>query len=364
MEKKHKIALVTYSLSSGGLERMVSNLSVLLDKLGAEVHIYVVNSDVSYPYSGQLFIFSLDHKSVFKKLETYYSIKSRIKKEKYDLILDHRFRLNVFSEWLWQKVIYKNQEVYNFIHSSAVFEYIFKNPVLNNWLFRNKKLIAVSRGITSIVQAAYPDLNINTLYNAISVGESALRPVKDKYIVAIARMDDENVKQVDVLLECFSKSKLAEMGFKLVIIGDGSRMEFMKSFSEQLNISRSIVFTGFLSDPYPYVEHAYFTVLTSKYEGLPTVLIESLMLGVPVISFDCKTGPDEIIVPFQNGILVEDQNKQEFTKAMNRLVDDVELYEYLRSNTTESVRKFSMEEVAKQWQSLLVINTKINSSGF
>lgn len=353
MEKKYKIALVTYSLSSGGLERIVSNQSVLLGSMGAEVHIYVVNSTVSYPYSGRLFIFSMERKSVLGKVRTYCRIKNKIRKENYDLILDHRFRLSLFTEWFWQNVIYKKQKVYNFIHSSRIFDYIFENAKVNSRLFRNKKFIGVSRGITSIVKSGNPGLPVETLYNAIAVEASGPKPLNHRYITAIARMDAANVKQVDVLLECFARSELAANGFKLVIIGDGPNMESMKSYAARLNIAGSVLFTGFLPDPYAYLEHAYFTVLTSKYEGLPTVLIESLMLGTPVVSFDCKTGPDEIIVHLQNGMLVENQNKRAFVQAMNRLAADAELYEYLKSNARESVSGFSVEEITKQWHKLL-----------
>jgi len=353
LEKKYKIALVTYSLSSGGLERIVSNLSVLLGELKTEIHIYVLNSAVDYPYCGQLFVLGLDRKSPLERMKTYYRIKNRIKSENYDYILDHRYRLNLFSEFFWQKIIYKNEKVYNFIHSSAVYDYIFNNPKINSRLFRDKKFVGVSEGITSIVRSAYPGLEISTLYNAISAEVSGSMPLEGKYIAIIARMDAANIKQVDVLLECFAESILVKMGFKLVIIGDGPRMDFMKSYAEQLGIAGAVVFTGFLANPYSYLANAYCTVLTSKYEGLPTVLIESLMLGTPVISFDCKTGPDEIIVPFRNGLLVENQDKDAFIQAMNRLATDTELYLHLKSNARKSVHKFSTEEISKQWKKLL-----------
>lgn len=353
LEKKYKIALVTYSLSSGGLERIVSNLSVLLGGINTEIHIHVLNSAVDYPYSGQLVVYALDQKNFLKKAQTYNTIKNRIKVENYDCILDHRYRLNPFTEFFWQKIIYKNEKVYNFIHSSAVYDYIFRNLKMNRWLFGSKRFIGVSEGITSIVRAAYPDLKIRTLYNAVSVRASGYNPIGGKYIATIARMDEANVKQVDVLLECFAQSMFAKMGFKLVIIGDGPRMEFMKSYARKLDIADLVVFTGFLINPYAYLENAYCTVLTSKYEGLPTVLIESLMLCTPVISFDCKTGPDEIIEPFQNGLLVENQNKQAFIKAMDRLADHTELYHLLKTNAAKSVSKFSKEEITQQWKELL-----------
>src|SRR5690606_31221952 len=103
------------------------------------------------------------------------------------------------------------------------------------------------------------------------------------------------------------------------ILGDGVRLEEMKTLAKELDISDLVDFKGF--EPYPenYLKNALFTVLTSKYEGLPTVLVESLFMHTPVISYDCETGPNEIIINGFNGLLIENQNAEKMIEGMNEL---------------------------------------------
>src|SRR5690606_34416961 len=158
-------------------------------------------------------------------------------------------------------------------------------------------------------------------------------------------MDYENVKQVDLLLGCYAKSMLSAKEIRLVILGDGVRLEEMKNLANKLNISDLVDFKGFEPNPENYLKNALFTVLTSKYEGLPTVLVESLLMKTPVISFDCETGPNEIIVDRFNGLLIENQNKEKMIEGMNELVSNEEFYQNLKQNAYKSVSKFQMEAI-------------------
>ena len=76
----------------------------------------------------------------------------------------------------------------------------------------------------------------------------------------------------------------------------------------------------------------------------------------PVISFDCFSGPKEIIIDKHNGILVENQNIDMLTEAMNSLVEDEKLYQHCKQNAKSSVTQFDIEIIGKQWIELLKIN--------
>ena len=93
--------------------------------------------------------------------------------------------------------------------------------------------------------------------------------------------------------------------------------------------------------------------MTSQLEGFPMVLIESLACGTPVDSYDCPTGPREIIPHEKNGLLVKVNDKQKMTNAMNRMVEDIGLYNKLNANAKNSVAHLSMDKIAAEWQSLI-----------
>lgn len=354
-EKKIKIALVCYSISGGGLERIIANYSFLFEDMGYNVHLHIVDSAIDYPVTGKSFFYNICEKTFFEKIISYFLLKKNLKQNKYDLIIDHRFRINPISEFFWQKFIYYNQNVINYIHSSKIENYLAsKNKTLIKIIFSKKHLLTVSKTIEYKINKNLPFLRTRSIYNPIIV-EKKLNPFDDlgNYLVTVARMDKSNVKQIDLLLECYAKSELPENNFKLIIIGSGPSKETMVQLASTLKIEKKVFFTGFLENPYAFIRNAFFTALTSKHEGLPTVLIESLMLGTPVVSFDCETGPNEIIIHEQNGILVENQNKDAFINAMNRMINEPELYTKLKSNAIKSVEKFSIECIKLEWKNFI-----------
>ncbi len=346
--------MVTYSLSSGGLERVVANSTFLFEELGYEVHLYVLESKIDYPFAGKLHQYNIDNLSGFSKIRAYLSIRKSLKNNQFRLIIDHRYRLNWISEIIWQKIFYHKQRVFNYIHSSNIFNYLFYSDRLNTFLFKNKQFICVSLGIEQKVKQQFPFLKTQTIYNLIRFkdAEKTEKPFEN-YILAIARMDQENVKQVDVLLECYAKSILPDKNIRLVVLGDGVRLQEMKTLAKKLNIVDFVDFKGFQPNTTSYFKNALFTVLTSKYEGLPTVLIESLSMQTPVISFDCETGPNEIITDRLNGLLIENQNKTKMINGMNELVLNRDLYQTLKENAQQSVQKFQINAIKKQWQQII-----------
>ncbi len=83
------------------------------------------------------------------------------------------------------------------------------------------------------------------------------------------------------------------------------------------------------------------------------VIPEALSLDTPVISVDCKSGPNEIIIHKENGLLVENYNEKALSEAMNSFIFDKALYNTCKTNAKASIEKFSIEKVSKDWNDFL-----------
>lgn len=189
------------------------------------------------------------------------------------------------------------------------------------------------------LEPSFKDKQI-TLYNPIDFDEVKIKAnddtnlseedkklLKDKYICSVGRLD-ESQKDFTTLIKAYyelKKDNLIEE--KLYLIGDGPDKDKLQYLVVRLNLEESIIFLGRKDNPYIWMKNSKLFILSSKYEGFPTVLIEALILDIPIVTSNCPTGPKEILENNPLGTLVEVGNIKEFKMS---------IYKYLQEN-----RKFS-----------------------
>jgi glycosyltransferase involved in cell wall biosynthesis len=123
-----------------------------------------------------------------------------------------------------------------------------------------------------------------------------------EYWLGVGRLVE--TKGFHQLLDAYAIALRSDALPDLVIAGNGPQLAALTSQAGRLGIEGRVHFTGFLSNPYPLIRHARLLVLSSLREGLPTVLIEALALGTPVLACDCETGPRELLDNGRLGHLV------------------------------------------------------------
>ena len=362
--KKYKICLVGECLAGGGAERVQATLSYFFVKKDLCVHHVIFMDEVNYPFSGRLFNLG-DVKSenpFWRKIKRFLALRNYIKNNRFDVVVDFRVKYSFWQDILISRLIYP-RKTYYLIHSSNL-EYYFPNAKWKAFMLYNKgkKVIGVSKGISDKIERIYRWQHIKTIYNPINTQivdlyAKGLNNHDFEFVLAIGRMDDE-VKQFDQLIDVYAQSDLPKKQIKLIILGDGKLRKKLKEYKKSIGLDDMILLEGFQNNPFVYMKKAKFLVLCSKFEGLPSVLIESLACGTPVISFACESGPSEIIQHEHNGLLVENQNFEALQQAMERMINDQSLHQKCTNNAIESVAHFSIEQVGKQWLDLLKLKRK------
>lgn len=353
-----RIALVGSSLGGGGAEKIHANLSTYFSQKGISVHNIIFVDLVAYDYEGELLnLGKMVDRNKWDKFRIILFLRRFFRQHSFDYIIDFRHRVNHGYELLLSTLAYNTRVIY--MVNSGMDYRIPRNVLVKKLMYANSyAMVTVSERITATLKPRF-DFPVVTLHTPIFIeavreASSSFVPAEENYIVAVGRMN-EMVKQFDKLIEAYALSVLPEQGVKLLLLGDGKYLQELKKQAGDLGLAELVIFKGFQKNPYPYEKNALFMVLSSKNEGFPNVLIESLCNDTPVISFDCFTGPSEIIKDRENGLLVEDQNVGKLAAAMSEMYRDKSLRDHCAQQARQSVAKFSLEEIGKKWLHLMQI---------
>ena len=360
-----KVAILVYSLSSGGAERSSAILSRMLAYLGYEVTLITWMDNFKYAYSGKLICVEREVPEANKPRLRYRRFlfeNKHFKQNSYDYVIDSRSRYHYKKFFLRYVVIQRRLNMVYILHNSFLELYItnriWLSRILYNLAFR---FVGVSQNIVQNIQEKLGSHNVVCIYNAIDrkylkeQSEHLIDIPEKRYILTYGRLS-EKAKDYTFLMEAYADSELPILGIPLFVMGDGPDKDYLLERRASLGLENHIVFKPFTPNPFPYVKNALFTTLTSNYEGFPMVLVEAMALGTPVVAVDCVSGPSEIIRTGENGILVPFKDRQKFTEAMNRMVTDTDFYQQCKKGTVESVEPFTMEKVALEWKQLLERN--------
>ncbi len=194
---------------------------------------------------------------------------------------------------------------------------------------RADAVIAVSTGVANDLASfvGLPRDRITVIHNPLLLPQTLPDPAimaarwspGTKRILAVGTLKEE--KNYSLLLRAVSQLR-DKLPVSLVILGDGPlRQEVERQIMDE-GLESTVVLEGFTTDPWPYFAAADLFALSSDCEGLPTVLIEALHAGLPIVSTDCPNGPDEILANGLYGKLIPCGDEASFIEALTQELND------------------------------------------
>lgn len=197
--------------------------------------------------------------------------------------------------------------------------------------------------------------NVTQIYNFSPLVPTEKAPLNQKKIVAVGKLDPQ--KGFDLLIEACTFIKNWD-GWILEIYGQGPDEEQLRSQISSHHLEQHIFLKGITQKVAEVYNSASFYVLSSRFEGFPMVLLEAISFGLPIVSFDCVTGPNEVVHNDDCGILVDDGNTEKLGEAIQRLIENQKEREEKSERAFQKSRIFSKDEIMKQWLELFKKHTQ------
>ena len=354
------------SLRGGGAEKICITLANEFYNKGINVKIVVLNLNNAINKSELNSKVELINLNVSNTKYSFHKIFKFLKKEKPSKVMafnPYLAILLIFYKLIFKrdlKVIVRNitslnklrNEMKSFWHKHIMFNFLkllYKKAdkiitqsngvhleLINSLKVKKEKIVTIHNPISKKIES------YSTKYNTESQ--------KENYILFIGRLDAP--KGLYYLIDAFKLFNNKFPDVKLKILGEGPLQEELELYIKTKNLTKNIIFKGFISEYFSYYKKARFTVLSSIREGFPNVLIESIALGTPIVSFNTPDGPSEIIIDNENGFLAEYLSTKDLGNCM------IKAYSTNFNYTTvvNSSKKFKTDLIIHKYIQEIILN--------
>lgn len=174
---------------------------------------------------------------------------------------------------------------------------------------------------------------------------------RENVLISVGRLMEQ--KGFDILIDDISPLLREFTDWRLEIYGEGELRPLLSQMIVERNMQNRIMLCGAIKDLDVRYHSSAIMLMSSRYEGLPMVLLEAQACSLPIVAYDCETGPSEIIDQGESGYLIPMGNSDEFRKRVAELMLDRDKRVRMGTAAADSVRKFGSDSVFLKWQLLL-----------
>lgn len=189
---------------------------------------------------------------------------------------------------------------------------------------------------------------IDYIYNPIVQNHDLTCDINSKQIISVGRLTYQ--KGFDMLCDVAKSVLPCHPDWRWIIVGEGEDRGILESKIKEYHLENQLILLGEVLNVECYYLNSSLYVMTSRFEGLPMTLLEAQSYDLPIVSFDCKTGPSEIVKDNVNGYLIQPNDCESMSQKLDLLLTETGAIEILNKNVRKNINYFKMSEVVKKWE--------------
>ncbi|MDX2281764.1 MAG: glycosyltransferase [Saprospiraceae bacterium] len=351
-----RLAFVIPTLTVGGSERVMSLLlNYFAEKNTYDVHlVLLIESSLSFSLHPNVHvhmpIFGYNnHSRQWATLKTIQYLRRTIRSIQPESVLSFGDRYNAFVilalAGVRTRLLVSNRQSPNISNGWFI-------DFLNKRVYRYADcIIAQTQVAKEIFTRKYKTDKITVIGNPIGLPLNIVpESQRENIIINVGRFAE--YKNQELLVKYLKETNMEN--WQIYFLGDGPRRAFVESQTSQLGMSEQVTFMGNVSDVDQFYSKSKVFAFTSTSEGFPNALAEAMAAGLTCISFDCVTGPSEMIEHLHNGVLIPVGDDDLYISQLKSLLLDMEKRRLYGENARKKMQSFSKDTVCGKFEELMV----------
>ncbi|MEI2742968.1 MAG: glycosyltransferase family 4 protein [Candidatus Competibacter sp.] len=363
-----KIIIIISSLSSGGAERVTANLAnawasrgwdvTIVTFASADLDFYSLNQSVNRVALNLASDSANIFQAIWANFRRLLALRRVLREKQPHLVLGMMVTASIIAT-LAGKGLSCRVVVSERIHPPRL-------PIGRIWNFLRRhvyplatKVIALTDESSQWLQTHVPGCSVVVIPNPVLFPIASVEPIlapdqivlkQRRFLLAVGRLAEQ--KGFDYLIKSFAVIPAKHPDWELIILGEGPKRLELEALVKHLGLSHCVKLPGRAGNVTDWYQKADLYVMSSLFEGFPNTLVEAMAHGCPVISFDCDTGPRDIIRHEIDGLLVPVGNIPALTASLDQLITDADLRTQYSIRAVEAQNRFSLKQILSLWDRL------------